>query len=167
MVSNTDIDISRLRRDAVALNIGSSDWQRERVAQAYAAAASLGTNFKLFYSFDFAEMSCNLDDIVARINLYANHPNQFKVNGKVFVSSYSGDCLGNDGWKTLKSRTNAYIMPFIWGLEGKFSSWDSLDSWYCWGCAYPQGNYDKNVSTNSQLHLYPDKFLTSFYALDR
>lgn len=118
--------------DAIALNIGSDDWQRNQVASAYAAAQASGTGIKLFYSFDLTEMPCDLNDLVARVNLYKNHPNQFKVNGKTFISSYSGDCLGNSGWQSLKDQTNGYIMPFIWGLEGSFGSWPSLDSWYWW-----------------------------------
>jgi Glycosyl hydrolase family 71 len=38
--------------DAFALNVGREDWQRARVADAYAAALQLQTNFKLFLSFD-------------------------------------------------------------------------------------------------------------------
>ncbi|PPQ83225.1 LOW QUALITY PROTEIN: GH-71 [Psilocybe cyanescens] len=134
--------------DAIALNIGSDDWQRNQVATAYAAAQASNTGIKLFYSFDLTEMPCDLGDLVARVNLYNNHPNQFKVNGKNFISSYSGDCLGNSGWQSLKDQTNGYIMPFVWGLEGNFNSWPSLDSWYCWGCAWPQGNFAKNISAS-------------------
>lgn len=75
-------------------------------------------------------MPCALDDLVARVNKYAAHPNQFKVNGKVMISSYSGDCLGESGWASLKAQTNGYLMPFIWGLEGQFNQWPALDSWY-------------------------------------
>jgi glucan endo-1,3-alpha-glucosidase len=38
--------------DAFALNVGHEDWQRARVADAYAAALQLQTDFKLFLSFD-------------------------------------------------------------------------------------------------------------------
>ncbi|KAJ2929749.1 hypothetical protein H1R20_g7350, partial [Candolleomyces eurysporus] len=131
--------------DAVALNIGSADWERQRIADAYDVARAIGTNFKFFISFDFTEMSCDVGDIVARIRVISDNSNQFKINGKVFVSSYAGDYLGNAGWASLKAQTNAYIMPLIWGLEGQFNSWSSLDSWYCWGCAYPQGNNDKTT----------------------
>jgi len=116
--------------DAMALNIGSASWQRTQIQNAYDAAQQLGTGFKLFYSFDFTEMPCALDDIVARVNQFANHPNQFKYNGKVFISSFAGDCLGNGGWLSLKSQTNGYLMPFIWGLENQFNTWSALDSWY-------------------------------------
>jgi glucan endo-1,3-alpha-glucosidase len=38
--------------DAFALNVGREDWQRARVADAYAAALQLQTGFKLFLSLD-------------------------------------------------------------------------------------------------------------------
>src|SRR5882757_11103008 len=90
--------------DAIALNIGSDDWEKTQVASAYAAAKSLGTGFKLFLSFDFTSMDCSLPDLVSRVNTYANHPNQFKVDGKPMISSYSGACLGNSGWNSLKAQ---------------------------------------------------------------
>lgn len=125
---------SRLRRsssrDALALNIGQDSWQRTQIASAYAAAASLGTDFKLFISFDFTEMSCDANDIASRVNEFAQHPNQFRVDGRPMISSFSGDCLGDSGWASLKAQTNGYLMPFIWGLEGQFGNWKSLDSWF-------------------------------------
>jgi len=132
--------------DAIALNLGSDSWELSQVAKAYAAAQALGTNFKLFISFDFTAMSCTLSNIVNIANTYRNHPNQFKYNGQTFISSYEGACLGNAGWQSLKAQTNGYVMPFISGLEGKFNQWPALDSWYCWGCAWPQGDYDKNTA---------------------
>jgi glucan endo-1,3-alpha-glucosidase len=114
----------------VSQNIGSSEWQRQRIADTYDVARTIGTNFKFFISFDFTEMGCDLNDIVSRTRTFSDHPNQFKINGKPFVSSYAGDCLGNGGWASFKAHTNAYIMPFIWGLEGQFNSWTALDSWY-------------------------------------
>ena len=46
------------------------------------------------------------------------------------ISSFEGGCLGITGWERLKTQTNGYLMPFISGLEGKFSEWSVLDSWY-------------------------------------
>ncbi|TFK36071.1 glycosyl hydrolase family 71-domain-containing protein [Crucibulum laeve] len=135
--------------DAIALNIGSSSWQPDQIRSAYAAAASIGSNLKLFISFDFTEMACSVSDVVSRVNELAGHPNQFKVNGKPMISSYAGDCLGQSGWASIKSQTNGYLMPFIWGLEGQFNNWPSLDSWYCWGCAWPQGNADKTTDDDN------------------
>ena len=114
----------------MALNIGSTDWQRQRIADAYDVARAIGTNFKFFVSYNSTEMLCDVNDIVSCAKVFSDHPNQFKVNGKVFVSSYAGDCLGNAGWASLKAQTNAHIILLIWGLEGQFNSWSSLDSWY-------------------------------------
>ncbi|KAK0230385.1 glycoside hydrolase family 71 protein [Armillaria fumosa] len=133
-------DIARIGAnsvDAIALNIGDDDWQLSRIQDAYAAA--VGTNMKLFISFDYTAFACDVSKTISYINQFTNHPNQFYYNGKVMVSSYSGDCLGTGGWQTIQSSTNAYLMPFIWGLEGSFGS-------TCWGCAWPQGDYDKSTS---------------------
>ncbi|KAJ7777620.1 glycosyl hydrolase family 71-domain-containing protein [Mycena maculata] len=133
--------------DAIALNIGGDDWQKTQMDYAYAAAEALDSTVKLFISFDFTtDLGCTLSDIIALTQDYSSHPWQFTVNGKPMISSYEGSCLGNDGWQTLKDETNAYLMPFMSDLEGDFSSWTSLDSWYCWGCAWPQGDFDKNTA---------------------
>ena len=112
------------------MNLGSDSWEQAQVANAYAAAKALGTGFKLFISFDFTSLSCSLSNTVSLVNTYAQHTNQFKYNGKPFISSYEGGCLGNSGWQSLKQQTNGYVMPFISGLEGHFNQWPALDSWY-------------------------------------
>ena len=118
--------------NALALNIGSDSWELTQVALAFATAEAQNHLFKifLFLSIDFTSYTCTLSDIVKLVNKYGNHSNQFKVNGKPMVSSYEGGCLGNSGWQSLKEKTNAYIMAFISGLEGHFSEWPALDSWY-------------------------------------
>ncbi|KAF5376288.1 hypothetical protein D9615_008530 [Tricholomella constricta] len=148
IVGNWADDIRQIQAkgvDALALNMGGDAWERTQIASAYAAAAQLGTNFKLFISFDFTAMGCDLSDLVSRVKQFSSHPNQFRVEGKPMVSSFSGDCLGNAGWASLKAQTNAYLMPFVWGQEGRFDRWPSLDTWYCWGCAWPAGNVDKTT----------------------
>jgi glucan endo-1,3-alpha-glucosidase len=117
--------------DAIALNIGGDSWQMTQVASAYAAAQALNSPTKLFFSFDFTtSLSCDLADIVSRVKQFSGHGWQFKVGAKPMISSYSGDCLGNVGWQSLKDQTGGYLMPFIWGLEGNFGSYPSMDSWY-------------------------------------
>ncbi|KAL1734726.1 glycosyl hydrolase family 71-domain-containing protein, partial [Schizophyllum commune] len=157
--------------DAVALNLGSDSWQPGQIASAYAAAQAVGS-IKLFFSFDYSSFACSVDQTVSLVNQYANHPNQFKYNNKVFISSFLGGCLGNSGWQSIKTQTNGYLMPFIEGLEGKFDQWPSLDSWFCWGCSWPQGNYDKNTGDDdyyySQLGSTPGRYAAGvspwFYA---
>lgn len=59
----------------------------------YAAARENGPEFKLFFSPDFAgkaireQTELNLSDMV---NRYYDHPNQFRHDGKLFLSGYSG-----------------------------------------------------------------------------
>ncbi|TRM58181.1 glycoside hydrolase [Schizophyllum amplum] len=137
--------------DAVALNIGSDSWQPQQLFNAYAAAQAVGS-IKLFISFDYSSFPCSVDSTVDLVNQFANHPNQFKINGAPFISSFLGECLGNSGWASIKSQTNGYLMPFIEGLEGKFDQWPSLDSWLCWSCAWPEGNYEKNTSDDDYYY---------------
>lgn len=122
-------ELTTIDRDAVALNVGADDWERDQVASAYAAAETLGTPLQLFLSFDFTSLACDVTNAAGWVNQFASHPNQFKVNGKPMISSFSGACLGNSGWADLKSRTNGFLMPFISGIDGQFDNWSSLDSW--------------------------------------
>ncbi|KAG5732567.1 Glucan endo-1,3-alpha-glucosidase agn1, partial [Termitomyces sp. T112] len=73
------------------------------------------------------------------------------VNGRVMVSSFEGKCLKQVGWQKIKSEVGAYLMPFISGLEGQFWQWGVLDTWFCWGCAWPSGNIDKTMADD---HYY-------------
>ena len=169
-----------LRRisDALALNIGQDPWQITQVAKAYDAAKSLGTNFKLFISFDFTVIGCTVSTLASIANQFANHPNQFKVDGKPMISSYEGSCLGNTGWQDLRAQTNGYNMPFISSLEGSFHQWSSLDSWLwlvwivrifytnlivyvSWGCTWPQHGGNLSVR-KSRFTLYVWLNLTSY-----
>lgn len=121
--------LTTIPSDAIALNIGSDSWQLARIQDAYDAA--VGTNLKLFISFDYTAFPCSVSSTISYVQKFSSHSNQFLVNGKPMISSYSGDCLGTDGWKNVKSSTNGYLMPFIWGIESTMGTdWSFLDSWY-------------------------------------
>ncbi|KAH0589728.1 hypothetical protein H2248_005449 [Termitomyces sp. 'cryptogamus'] len=137
--------------DAIALNYGASSWELDQIASAYAAAKSISSPLKLFLSPDFTSHACDLDPLIAEIKRFAGHPSQFKVNGRVMVSSFEGKCLKQVGWQKIKSEVGAYLMPFISGLEGQFGQWGVLDTWFCWGCAWPSGNIDKTMADD---HYY-------------
>lgn len=86
---------------------------------------------KLFISFDYTAFPCDTAATVTYVNKFKSHPNQFLVNGKPMISSYSGGCLNPDGWKSVVSQTNGYLMPFIWDIESRFNTdYSFLDSWY-------------------------------------
>ncbi|KAJ3920741.1 glycosyl hydrolase family 71-domain-containing protein [Lentinula edodes] len=148
--------ISAMGVDAVALNIGSDTWQWDRVVDAYNAAAASGTGLKMFISFDYTSFVCDNGYATTNwTNYFAKYPAQFTVNGKPMISTYGGgyDCLGVANWKTVKANTNGYLMPFFWDSENTFKTdWAFLDSWYCWGCAWPQGDWDKNT-TDDQYYI--------------
>ncbi|KAJ4468794.1 glycoside hydrolase [Lentinula aciculospora] len=137
--------------DAVALNIGRDSWQSARVRDAYSAAAAVG--IRVFISFDYTSFDCDVGSTVKWVDTYKNSSAQFKVDGRPMISSYSGNCLGPSGWQIIRDKTGGFLMPFIYGGDDqqlkKGSSYGFLDSWYCWGCAWPQGNYDKTVRSYS------------------
>ncbi|KAJ3878391.1 glycoside hydrolase [Lentinula edodes] len=153
-------DLNQIRAkdiDAVALNVGRDSWQRSRIEDAYSVAAAVGMS--VFISFDYTSFDCSVDNTIKWVDSFKGLPAQFKVNGRPMISSYSGECLGPDGWQTIRAKTGGFLMPFIYGNDDqqfkKGSSYGFLDSWYCWGCAWPQGNYDK---TTGDDHYYMDIF---------
>ncbi|EKM75389.1 hypothetical protein AGABI1DRAFT_79978 [Agaricus bisporus var. burnettii JB137-S8] len=130
--------------DAIALNFGSNYWENEQLHNAYDAGS--GSGVKLFLSFDFSVFPCDVNSVVNVVNQFAQHESQFKVDGRPLISSFLGACLGSQGWQEIKDRTGGYLMPFIEGIEGQFDNWNCLDSWYCWGCAWPQGDVNKTTA---------------------
>ncbi|EEB99157.1 hypothetical protein MPER_01216, partial [Moniliophthora perniciosa FA553] len=145
--------------DAAALNIGKAgDWQYDQVVTAFDVASTLG--FSVFISFDYTSFPCDIQTgralTISYVNQNKNKPSQFKINGMPMISSFSGMCLGEVGWKIVRDSTGGYLMPFIYGMNDlqlkSTGSWGFLDSWLCWGCAWPQGNYAKN--TDDDLYYY-------------
>ncbi|KAJ7186743.1 glycoside hydrolase [Mycena filopes] len=163
--SDWESDIKQIQAsgiDAIALNIGSDSWEVAQVASAYAAASSAGSDCKLFISFDFTSWPCDVEATVAQANLYANHSNQFMVDGKPMISSYEGACLGVDEWARLKSSTGGYLMPFVSGQEGNFDQWSSWDSWLAWGAAWPQNAGPKTTADDEYyLSQLPGRYATT------
>lgn len=47
-----EADTDKYSSDGFALNVGRDSWQSDRVQDAYTAAQSLGSSFKLFLSLD-------------------------------------------------------------------------------------------------------------------
>jgi len=80
--------------DGFSLNMGVDEWQPARVAEAYAAAAKSGLNFKLFISLDMTSLPCSSaqDAQVLRniVRPYLSHPNQLLYNSRPVVSTFSG-----------------------------------------------------------------------------
>ena len=85
-------DAKQMGIDAFALNVQqpNADWALNAISWLFTAANDNG--FKLFFSFDYSSFACSVDQTVSLVNQYANHPNQFKYNNKVFISSFLGGC---------------------------------------------------------------------------
>ena len=125
--------------DAFALNIGRDTWEPDQVANAYAAAKSLGSPLKLFFSFDMSSLPCssreNAGILQMYIRKYANHPNQMLYNGSVLVSTFAGEqcTFGssslNDGWRdTLKvGLPPVYFVPSLFVDPNTFSELTVMD----------------------------------------
>ena len=93
-----------IHSDAFALNFGYDSWQPNQLQSAYDAAASSGTGFKMFLSFDMLALSCSDDNVVvSNIAKFHNHPAQLKDSqGASWVSTFDGGwCRNNGQWQNI------------------------------------------------------------------
>jgi glucan endo-1,3-alpha-glucosidase len=141
--------------DGFALNLGSDEWQPDRVADAYAAAEAIAADhphkapFKLFISFD---MTCLSDPglINNYIRTYHGNAAQFVYEGKDFVSTFAGEGVTfgqdncNDGWQVAVKDVLAgegidiYFVP-SWSAFDPSTVYQSnpvVDGLFCWTAWY-------------------------------
>ncbi|KAI0072871.1 glycoside hydrolase family 71 protein [Panus rudis PR-1116 ss-1] len=151
--------------DAFALNIGKDDWQPAHVQFAYDAAAASGTNLKMFISFDMTVLPCNSPDDAAAlrkyITTYANHPAQYKYDGRVFASTFAGqDCTFGagstaDGWRTqftehpeLTGNNAVFFVPSFFVDPATFGQFNGvLDGYLNWNGGWPTDLTSGKVSS--------------------
>ena len=111
--------------DGFALNCGA--WHDEphyprRVQAIYRAAQELGTGFNLFFSVDFAGLKKHPPGefesyVLDMVKTYGHHPNQFMVDGRTVVSTFTGE--QGIAWKKdilapLKAAGyDVFLVPFI------------------------------------------------------
>ena len=95
--------------DGFALNVGG--WLNQTYyivysAQIFEAAVRLNSGFKLMFS---ADMCCGngLNDVEDMVRRFANDPRYsqvyFKFNGKVVLTTFSGDNMGTSFWQQVRS----------------------------------------------------------------
>ena len=95
--------------DGFALNVGG--WLNQTYyivysAQIFEAAVRLNSGFKLMFS---ADMCCGngMSDVEDMVRRFANDPRYsqvyFKNNGKVVLTTFSGDNMGTSFWQQVKS----------------------------------------------------------------
>lgn len=136
---SSDIALAASRGiDAFALNVGQELWQRDRAADAFAAAENFGPNFKLFMSFDMTSMPCttadDANDLKYYINMFGQHPNYLVYDGKIFVSTFAGQSCSfgapsfNEGWNNaVKSGPPVFFMPSFFIDPSSFNGVSVMD----------------------------------------
>ena len=108
------------------------------MADAYSAAQSSGLEFTLFPSFDMTSLPCasafDAKLLTDYISKYSGHQNSFRRDGKMFVSTFSGEnCLFgtsniNDGWtKAVKSSDPVHFMPAFFKDPSEFKNIHVMD----------------------------------------
>lgn len=143
--------------DGFALNMGSDSWQPARIADAYAAAASSGTGFKLFLSLDMTSLSCasssDAANLVGIVKQFASSSAQAMHNGKILVSTFAGsDCTfgtgSSNGWQgsfvnALSSQgVDIFFVPSLFSDISTFSSNTWMDGELNWNSGWPSGGSD-------------------------
>jgi glucan endo-1,3-alpha-glucosidase len=153
--------------DGFALNVGSDSWEAAHVKEAYQAAEADGS-FKMFLSLDMSAFGCSsathASQLVSLVQSVASSSAQAMYNGKVLVSTFSGESCtfgtgSINGWKTLfkDALTSAgvpiYFMPSFFVNSGGLAAYDWLDGGINWSSAWPMGDYDITASSSDSTYL--------------
>ncbi|KAJ5307639.1 Mutanase [Penicillium atrosanguineum] len=116
--------------DAFALNIGTDSYTDTQLGYAYDSAARNGMN--VFLSFDFNWWHIDQGSAVgAKIREYADHSAQLKVDGKIFVSSFSGDGVDVSAM-TSAAGQDLFFAPNFHPGQGDFSAIQGALNWMAW-----------------------------------
>ncbi|KAJ5734585.1 glycosyl hydrolase family 71-domain-containing protein [Penicillium manginii] len=116
--------------DAFALNIGIDPYTDTQLGYAYESAAKNG--MKVFISFDFNWWNTGQASAIgAKVKQYASQPGQLKVDGKVFVSSFSGDGV-DVGSIQSAAGVDIFFAPNFHPGQGKFESIQGALNWMAW-----------------------------------
>ncbi|KAL3424087.1 glucan endo-1,3-alpha-glucosidase agn1 [Phlyctema vagabunda] len=163
-VGDWEDDITEARAshiDGFALNLAFEEAPNEKgVANAFQAAKNLGSDFKLFFSFDYLGMGpWTADSVVDLVNQYSGEDAYFKRGSKPLVSTFEGTSPASIAeWPVIKEKTNCFFVP-SWssmGAKGAMNSTavDGLFSWAAW----PDGPRDMTDSIDeTYLHYLQNK----------
>jgi hypothetical protein len=87
---------------------------------------------KVFISFDFNWWNTGQASAIgAKVKQYASQPGQLKVDGKVFVSSFSGDGV-DVGSIQSAAGVDIFFAPNFHPGQGKFESIQGALNWMAW-----------------------------------
>ncbi|KAG8831973.1 hypothetical protein FRC17_002259 [Serendipita sp. 399] len=155
-----DIQLASARSiDGIALNVGRDSWQAARVADAYAAAKSLGTSFKMFLSLDMSSLLCasqsDIQTLQTWVTNYTSHPNQFIYNGKPLVSTFAGESCSYGGnyqsaWTAFKNGLNVHFAPALFIDIANFKTLSWLDGAFSWNGGWATQLNDQSSTTDIQ-----------------
>ncbi|KAF2004700.1 glycoside hydrolase family 71 protein [Amniculicola lignicola CBS 123094] len=129
---DTDMQLAKAAGiDAFALNIGTDPYTNDQLTYAYESAAK--NNMKVFISFDFNWFATgDAGKVGSLIQEFGSKPGQLKVDGKVFVSSFTGDGLSIEAVRAA-SGTEIYFAPnFHPEQTADASSLDGALNWIAW-----------------------------------
>jgi glucan endo-1,3-alpha-glucosidase len=152
--------------DAFALNLLSDDmngYAGPTVESLFSAAESAG--FKLFFSFDLANLN-NPDTFMPWLTKYASSSAYYTVDGKPFLSTFSGgtetfgQATPNDGWTNIFSEynVNPYFVPNFDNAAdypgGFFNDFPVVNGAFGWESAWPTVDQGKaNVSDTVDVEM--------------
>jgi hypothetical protein len=145
--------------DGFGLNIGSTSYTDRALRTFFNAAEAFnsanGANFRSFVSFDYgAYPGWTHDQVVGNITSYSSLKSYFKLNGKPWASTFSGDSSAGD-WSSIKSATNAFFIPNYQPGAGS-SVADGYLSWVAWPdhtATVP--NQDSNYKNTGKPYMMP------------
>jgi glucan endo-1,3-alpha-glucosidase len=139
--------------DGFVLNLGSDSWQPDKVADAFTAAKSAGS-FRIGFSFDMTVMPCTAAGDAALlqkyITTYSSHPNVMQFDGKMLITTFSGEkcTFGQSsvdaGW-TSAVKTGVppvHFIPAFFVDPATFSTYQSAD-----------GAFNVNVIVLAYVHF--------------
>ncbi|OJJ35577.1 hypothetical protein ASPWEDRAFT_109940 [Aspergillus wentii DTO 134E9] len=116
--------------DAFALNIGDDTFTDTQLSYAYESAAN--NDMKVFLSFDFNWFKVGEGSKVgSKVKKYANLPGQLQVDGKVFVSSFTGDGVDVSQIKAAAGM-DLFFAPNFHPGSGNFDGVQGALNWMAW-----------------------------------
>ncbi|TFK21952.1 glycoside hydrolase [Coprinopsis marcescibilis] len=141
--------------DGFVLNVGREEWQRDRVADCFKAAAQLPstTPFKIFFSFDMSSIPGNTASDIELIKSYyrphATNPRMmtYPATDKVIISTFAGEncTFGQgsmeNGWAYFKRELNTiapiYFIPSFFINPVRYGGVTAMDGAFNWNGGWP------------------------------
>ncbi|EAU91889.2 hypothetical protein CC1G_04656 [Coprinopsis cinerea okayama7 len=142
--------------DGFVLNVGREEWQRDRVADCFKAAARLpeAINFQFFFSFDMSSIPGNSAHDINLVKSYyyapharSRHMMKHPRTGGVIVSTFAGEnCTWGQGsmeagWdffkRELSSIAPVYFIPSFFVNPARYHGIKAMDGAFNWNGGWP------------------------------